>query len=544
MLKFKNIFKRFLPSYYRYLLVGYKVTDYKQLYDTVFDTKAHKISLRNFTSLRKYVAAALPMHIQNVSPFVADNTDTINRITSACKRYLKRPPIKKHGRDHRLFVRNWLHNNIDPLPPDYDVSYATYRDHLPLPEKQKKEFDLAYQNYMYKSTKRIAGVKSFIKVEAHEEPKIPRTINARSIYAKVKFGPYIHAIEEYFYDQTAYFSKHIPVPDRARIIQTKFAPYPNIYCGDYTAYESLMDKEMMDVCEKQLVSYMLQNVPKGKVIATEFNKMVSGRNKTKCRDIWVECDATRMSGELSTSLGNGFTNLMCILYILWNKYKRPSLSEFPNQKDLDVIIEGDDSVIGYTGDFPLLTQDFEDVGLWCKLDKHETPETTRFCQVAFAKDDLENIAKIRRVIQKAFFTMANKFKARPSKLMGLLQAKARSLIYEFPACPIVTQMAKMMLRCSYGYEPEVFDKRKYIPTLKEIQILLDNHKFTEHSRLLVEKEQHIPRQTQIELEHYFDKITTCQIMNIDQFNLFPPIVYYHYNKFVEVVKSGSAPLWD
>jgi len=538
------VLQRTLKQQPRRLLIGYRVTDFKELFNKELVTQRASIQIKNTLSKRHYVGAALPIFIENVCPYVPDNNSILGKLMSTFKRLLQLPPEIKNYQEQKSFVRSLLHSCLYHLSPSTDLSYKTFRNELPHPEWRKKQLDDASVKLPDLSPKRIAMIKSFIKREMFEEPKYPRTINARCDAAKVKYGPMIRAIEKCFYDEMGYFAKHIDVAERPKMIKTRFQRFEHIYCSDYSAFESHMTPQMMQICESQLYKFMMKHVPKGSKLATEYSAMLEGENTPQNKDLKVKVNGIRQSGEMSTSLGNGFTNMSLIIYMLWKKYGKPSLNDIKFWNSFDLLIEGDDALIGYNGQFELTEQDFASIGLTSKIEKHDSVETTRFCQIAFQCDDLENVGEIRRILKKTFFTIASGFKSQPHKLMKYMQAKARSLLYEFPACPIITSIGKCLLRNSVGTEPVWEDSWKHHPSLTEVNELLKTHKFTDRTRQFIARHQHISESTQKEIESIFDAIEKPGPINLDRFKLFNHKDYCTSLKFVETVRNGCKPNFD
>lgn len=526
----------------KHLLIGYRVSDFSELCSCTHIVKSAQIIIKKQFNKRHYVAAALPTHVQNVCPYVPDNQCSLGKLTSVFKRLLKKPPDIKYYKDQKNFVRNLLYNTVTPLEPHELMTYPEFRESIPHPEWRKLQLDEALEEYPKTSPKSHSSIKSFIKREMFLEPKIPRSINARCDKAKVKYGPMVKSIERKFYDELGYFAKHIPPIDRPRIIKERFSHFQHIYCSDYTAFESHMTPRMMRVNESQFIRYMMQYAnPK---LAKQYIRMLEGKNVPKSSALSVSVYGVRQSGEMSTSLSNGFTNMASIIYMLWRKLGRPNLSSEKFWNQFDLLIEGDDALIGYNGEFELTEADFSEVGLTSKIEKHRTIETTRFCQIAFQQDDMKPIADVRRSIQKIFFTMAQGFKGKLSKMLQFQQAKARSLLYEFPACPVVTSIGKALLRLSAGAEPIFEDNWKHKPSLTEIEKLIAENKFSMKSRIFVEQTQNISIQTQLEIEKLFDELKENRVLNLDKYNLFPPSVARDYCKFVENVPPGQQSLFN
>jgi len=364
------------------------------------------------------------------------------------------------------------------------------------PEWRKEELRIAYKlvqeigfgNWCKKN-------KMHVKLENYEEWKWCRLINARVDGAKVTFGPYIKAIETEVY-KLPYFIKHIPVLDRPKYIKKMLGLKSHIYSCDYTAFESHMTEEMMRICEMQLYSYMLQYVNDGSRIISLLKSTLAGRNSCLNDLVDVSVDATRMSGDMSTSLGNGFTNLMCIAFLMSEK-----------KSGWNAVVEGDDSLI--TCDSTLTPLEFESVGLTTKMvDEWECLNEASFCGMVFSGRE-QNLQNPITVLAKIGWSMSQQKFGGNKVRMSLLRAKGFSLLCESPACPILKSLTKYILRVTKQYEPlfDRFDKWHYEQYLashldKCFEELLKP--VAPEDRHVVEKIYGVPEGVQIAMENILD----------------------------------------
>jgi len=525
------------------MLMGYDVYDRLSLACNSFTTKAFEMRVKQVVEQKSYVGRALDLNIHGLAPRVPNSKSTIGIYLGAVKRYLAKPPLKVRIGDFKRFVRNLLHTCFTPLAYDTDLSYGTFREEGKWPEWRKVQLDAAQAKLPFVSDRQVSRIKSFVKVEAFEEFKYPRIINARCDLAKVKFGPMIHAIEKEVYKDD-WFAKHIPVADRPRVIQSRFGRWRNILASDYTSFESLMDAQMMDCCETQLYRYMMKNVPGGRKLADDYVRMLTGINKPQSRYTSVKTVATRMSGEMSTSLGNGFTNVCAIVYILWNKMGRPKMAYqgVGFWESFSLLVEGDDALVGYNCEDPTV-EEFAEVGLKAKIEKHHSVEDSRFCQLAYSKHDLEPLCNIKRTLAKTFYSLTAPRFARQSRLKPYMRGKGLCLAYEFPGCPIVRSVAKCLLRLTNGVVAK-FERDKFNPPdEKSALAMLDKHTIGFASRLLIEQEQKIPVAAQLVLEEQFDNCNTCGEMILDV-PIITPDDYAFYLKNTEPLTDDGKLLFS
>jgi hypothetical protein len=157
-----------------------------------------------------------------------------------------------------------------------------------------------------------------------------------------------------------------------------------------------------------------------------------------------------MSGDMCTSLGNGFTNYMLMLFVVTEK-----------GGVLRGVFEGDDGL--WTSDVPVSTADFGGLGFDLKLDRVGRPELGSFCGLVSSEDGVA-VTNVKKVMMNFFWSHSPL--ARHAHLgKALLRAKAMSLLYEYPRCPITVAMARFALRQTEGVTPR-FDTSWHARTLQ------------------------------------------------------------------------------
>jgi len=277
-------------------------------------------------------------------------------------------------------------------------------------------------------------IKSFVKLESYPTFKEARWINSRSDEFKVYCGPAIKAIEHMLYELPE-FIKHVPVPDRPQKILGLKNSGLRYYENDFKAFESLFVPELMDVLECQLYRFCLQAYPE---LRDEICNAATGTNKLRTRlGVWLELMGKRMSGDMFTSLGNGFSNLMLAKFIAF--VKGGSLTGF---------VEGDDGLFATTVNLSAL--DYSDLGFEVEIKELTDPTKGHFCGMTMGAQN-EILKDPRRVFQN--FGWTSSFIGAGNAVMdGLLRSKALSLLYEMPNCPIVGVLARTALEITSGVD--------------------------------------------------------------------------------------------
>lgn len=275
--------------------------------------------------------------------------------------------------------------------------------------------------------------KSFMKCETYCEYKYPRGINSRSDSFKIFSGPYFKAIEKQLFSHTA-FIKHVPQRQRTAYISSLLSGCSHYFATDFTSFESSFCREVMNALEFELYDYMLQNFPP---VVTHIKRSLGGKNVCKYRGFSITTQATRMSGDMCTSLGNGFSNLMLVLFVASEK-----------GGSVRGVVEGDDGLFG--SDVHIGSADFDGLGFDIKLVNIPDFMSASFCGLVVCKDGT-CITDPRKILLKFGWSLSPLASCEKWRL-PLLRAKSMSLLYEYPRCPIVSAVASLGLRLTGGVE--------------------------------------------------------------------------------------------
>lgn len=262
----------------------------------------------------------------------------------------------------------------------------------------------------------------------------------------MRSGPFFKALEEQIY-QNPWFIKHVPVPERPSLIKNLYQAGLRFYENDFKSFESHFRAELMGACECLLYRHAFQRHPK---VADMICKTISGVNRIKTRcGLRCAVNARRMSGDMCTSLGNGFTNLMVVLYIVHKKGGQ-----------VRGFVEGDDGLFAST--VPITKTDYANVGFEVEIHELDHPCHGHFCGMLCTLQG-EVIKDPRRVFRGFFFTHSC-IHAGWRVTDQLLRARALSLAYELPQCPILGVLARKVLHLTEGIEARVDQKEwKKIP---------------------------------------------------------------------------------
>jgi len=440
-----------------------------------------------------------------------DLNDSSTMRAGAQSRFCRRPPIPDPIvlRRFRDFVADWLRSNLVPLARDTDVSFDTWLDGTNYPMWRKNELILEHQRLLESGWDRhMALVKMFIKAEQYAAGyKHARCINSRSDAYKTRVGPYMKVIENEIY-KLKQFIKHVPVAHRPAYVREHLEREGvNYVATDYTAFEALFVPQIMEACEMQLYEYMLQYVDGGRDTIDLIRRVQLGTNTCHGKYLSVKVRGKRMSGEMCTSLGNGFTNLMAMLFVCHDIGSR----------NVEGCVEGDDGLFSMEGPTPT-TADFERLGLIIKLETHPDVSTASFCGMIFDTKDEIIISDVMAHLCRFGWTSARYAKSNERVLLRLLRSKALSLLYSYPGCPVLWKLARYGLRITQSIKND--DLSKYDDTWWKRQMAELNTKVdfmdvwsrtpTHASRLLVEEKYGLSVPDQLTIESYLDSLNTLQ----------------------------------
>jgi hypothetical protein len=400
-------------------------------------TKKEKYSL----DYRPPVSATLPVYLNGYVGLKPDDSDIASIIDGIKHRVGGVTPTTCEAtvREFAEFNRRLLIKLFPQLDADTNIDVQDYINSLQFPDSRKEQLRQAVKNVEDKSKKmNPLDVKSFIKEESYFEPKAFRTINSRIDEYKVRVGPWIHAVEKLVF-KMKWFIKTIPVCDRAAVVIERLEKVGRVYMStDFTAYESSFRKHIMEAAEFQLFEHVTKKMPGAQDFMSLY-KQISLDNRLLFDAVVANIACKRMSGEMSTSIANGYTNLALVLF---TAYK-----EGMNIDDLDFFVEGDDAIISCVNKLP--TTWFERLGFLCKMEVHNTVRTASFCGLIFSQPG-HIIRDPRPVIAKIGWAMRQYVKSSDSTKKALLRAKALSLACEMPNCPILSPLAHRLMELTAG----------------------------------------------------------------------------------------------
>jgi len=451
---------------------------------------------------------SLGVDVTGIAPPKPDLTCPLTAEAGVRKRFLCKPPAPNPNLliEFTNFVRNWL-DRLDPLPADSDTSVFSWLKKCPYPLWRKEELSKLWTDRAGIVTIKDYVVKSFIKDETYPEFKHARGINSRSDMFKCLVGPIFRLIEEVVY-QLPEFIKKVPVADRPKYISGLLSfEGAKYFEGDFKAFESHFTRQMMEACEFLLFEHMVKNLPEGEMWMKLVRDVIGGSNHCLYKYFTVDVDATRMSGEMDTSLANGFANLMLLNFLFYKK----------GITDVRTIVEGDDSLSSFAGE-PPTEKDFQDIGFSIKCNVRENINEASFCGIIFHPTDMINVTDPLDVLANFGWAGRNYVNARRSRLLCLLRCKSLSYAHQYPGSPIIQSLAHYGLRVTSGIDVRHFIENERSLSQWEREELRaataskppPRRIVPMNTRLLVEKLYGLSVLEQTNIEAYLDSLTQLQ----------------------------------
>lgn len=426
----------------RYLIYGYTIQEIDIPLPVAIKPD---IDLRIQTPKRslapKPVAVKLRFHVAGACLPRTDLSDQISIAAGLLKRSASRHPTPSAPvvADFMHYVYEEITKTLQPLSECDVQKRADYIDSLPHPDSMKKEYHQAHStivNRQHRDWNEVVRVKGFVKEEPYLEFKFDRLILPRPNTFKVIIGPVVKAIENEVYKMPQ-FIKKVPVEDRPAYINDYLQPSGKVvFSSDYTAFESQFVPELMKACELVLFDYMVQNLAEGPELSHIMHEYVAGLNVVTINGVTLSVMGTRMSGEMTTSLFNGFTNLMAMKFLA----ERAGCTGFRG------VVEGDDGLFAMCSDgrFPT-TQDFALLGMTIKLEQHKSVNEASFCGIVCDDESMVNVCNPLKALCNLGVVGSNYVDAKEETLDALLKCKLMSYYVQYPGCPIVEVLTSTLL---------------------------------------------------------------------------------------------------
>lgn len=477
----------------------------------------------------KIMAVGLGCHLTGMVPPICDTGDHLNFRQAVVKRVARETPEVVNKRNFRDVARSFIHS-FKPVPAKEWAEYDQSEHGIEYWLSRNKSYSQSRKEEIRKAKKNKLKTtdfqnKAFIKTEFYDSLKFARLINACADSYKEHTGGFVSVIGHWFFKNKCCI-KNVPIKDRPKFIMEMLGKYKKILVTDYTSFEAHMTAFMQDSVEMQFYRHMSKeyaNKQKRYYMLDTIRAKQLRRQKCTSKLGSYEINATRMSGDMTTSLGNTITNMVIINYIFYlNGVRYQSISE------------GDDGIIGLSDDAPDFSpKDFEPAGAILKVQQVPSLGKAGFCGQYFDESECESLIDPWYALGTTGWTTANAKMGGQKVLDSLLVAKAYSLAFQAPQNPVTRAFADSILRIKKGIKPRfavegpghISWKDEHIfqgyDILKGELPTLPPRKFTERSYQLVDEIFGMTSDVQKQYVKYFDSVKVIQPI---------PVFGSYYNK--------------
>jgi len=407
-------------------------------------TRTKMIDQRNH---RPVLATNLPFCFTGATPPRPDPSHVPSVVGGIGKRFgygtpkLNRALKRRFGR----FVSSWLKHNFNPLTTADIPSFEEWLQNTPYSASRKEELRKVWEKFLADgaNTSTFGNVKSFIKDETYPEYKYPRIINSRIDAAKCYFGPAVQAVSDVLFKRSE-FIKTVPVPERPAVIRDTLLDSglcEDYVFTDYTAFEAHFIPEVMELTQFLLFKHALSASPEHKNWLRVYMNTMGGCNNLQFKHLSAKIMGTRMSGEMDTSLSNGFANLMLFLFC----------AKIKGATSVKGFVEGDDGLFRVSPASAAPTaEDFAELGFTIKIEHTRHLSEASFCGQVYDMTDLIVVTDPKEVLARLGWTNKRYVRANNSTRMQLLRARAYSLVYQYNGCPLLAVLGRRLLELTEG----------------------------------------------------------------------------------------------
>jgi len=406
------------------------------------------LKVERFRAVKPKVAVrmSLPVFVEGVAMPVADPADTAGVVAGLCNRVGRRvcPELDPMLlAEFCVFVREAVRRDFQPVAADVDLRFETWLDKTKYSLARKEELRRTYyldRERTIRAPLRPSDchVKVHMKDEAYPEYKLPRLILARKDRFKARYGRFIKVMEEVVYTHES-FVKHVPPAERAEHVKRVLGVIRFLLNIDATAYEHSFLDGLKNAVEVECYSYLLSQIP-----LEDFNDFVylysktRGVNKLFHRELEILMEERKKSGEMDTSLSNTLTTKYVCEFIA-----------FKTNQNVNCVAEGDDNLANFSHSYPDASWWLR-LGIVAKCDRVESLNKASFCGMVFDTESGCNVTNPFVHLAKFGWTSSAYEGCSLKKQKILLLVKSLSLLYQFPGCPVVQELALMGMRMCPG----------------------------------------------------------------------------------------------
>lgn len=245
---------------------------------------------------------------------------------------------------------------------------------------------------------------------------------------------FFHVLHPLF--SSKFCTKEVPEHKRPLAIEQRLEGLPNKFVADYTAFECCASREIMQHGEHRVLR---------KLIAPEYHFVFpwieAGGHLKHSSGVSVRIPAVQFSGRYTTSLSNTirnklFMDAVAIRLGVGDGYRG--------------VFEGDDSLTAWPAHVHKedISRELGKLGVEAEIEQYEDIGEAGYCSMFWnAKKEL--VCEPIKVLATFPFS-SSQLSSNPVNYQPLLAAKAMSLAYRAPGCPIISAVVRRYIG-STGY---------------------------------------------------------------------------------------------
>lgn len=398
---------------------------------------------------------------------------------------------------------------------DEYLSFEEWLEVTDYSQARKQEIrDALYEEHQDTKVFKRYRVDTHVKDEFYDEAKPLRLINARNDYAKAILGPIIKVIEKRVC-KLPWFIKYIPVSQRPATLQDVLeTPGMQYACTDYTSFEAQFIPSILRALELPMYKIMSKNYCDQSVFLKLFNDVLAGTNDLNvCKMFSAKVPGVRMSGEMDTSLGNGWCNLVLFMYVLWDKGV-----PFKDLFHIRGFVEGDDGLFVLPRHLLPAEGDYSILGFKIKIIVVDSLNLASFCGNIFAPGDDIVVTDPIKMLSKLGWCSRKYMAAGVPVQRALLRAKALSIVHQYNGCPLLSVAGRRLVELTNGVRFRKDFVKNVVGSYKFTEYAVDTELPPEKvpsldTRYIVEDLYGITISQQIEIE------SRLRVMGLGEFDL-------------------------
>jgi hypothetical protein len=399
---------------------------------------------------------------------------------------------------------------IQPLNANSRCSLEEWLVGTSYPEARRDQLRAAYDRVLegFLHFAKSGKVKCFIKDEPYGQLKPFRGIYARGDKGKVLMAMLFHLIEHEVFKLKA-FIKTVPMDQRADFMRNRFGVHADKYTQlletDFSKMESHFTAKMKHALEWPLYDTMCRGAPQFHTLLRQIHAKLCGWSLLSFRngEVTTKVKARRLSGEMNTSLGNGWATLVLMHHMVFLLYGK--------RIHLVGVFEGDDGLIKIDlkkiGGVPSEAWFFANLGFRIKLEVRQNVDESLFCGTMQAEGSSHTLYDPKKFLRNIGWSASRHVNFGKSKRDMLIRVKTLSYRHMFPTCPVIARVCDRILELTADSKPSERFIRTHLANWQYEKYKLNvRGKYfvgptTAAERLLVEKQFGMPIEEQLRLEH-------------------------------------------